>query len=562
MEYYVKSVISIIESNYHKLTSAEKTVADFFIHNNQNTDFSSSHIAELLYTSKATLSRFAKKIGYRGYQEFIYQYENTFEEKEEKITGNTKIVLNAYQEVLNKTYNLVDEAQIGRIVGYLNKADRVLVCGCGSSGLSAKEMEIRFMRIGIDVDSMTDSDMIKMALYMLSELEDNDIGFTMCNGDIVSEEKYIGWINQILGTNYSFRKRFNLWENVVWYIENEKCEEMHISMKELFELIPKNLRYAAGGTELADLLWIINGTSSLLPKNVESNSYAYDIWLCQRAIQEIFIKDLEDEEEKILSLLQMPRNRRRSITDPVMKKLAKFTLFLPARIILFLYTEFTGDNFWEIWSAIKSGAYHDEKMKKYASKELELYRKIFIEGPIAPVTTSDFLSQDEYFTFWKTPPELGGEENYYISDWDRLYWWGKIEDVEITEEIDIWLNMLVKEYEMILNGKEQETENAFVDHIFNTMEYLNSFYGRIYLFKEFYNELLNNSHEVRYQAILDLLDKFGEKNKEIGRVYQKYGNKEWCMLSKNLKCNRGRMEIKRIISVMANKELRKKYFGF
>ena len=163
MEYYVKSVISIIESNYHKLTSAEKTVADFFIHNNQNTDFSSSHIAELLYTSKATLSRFAKKIGYRGYQEFIYQYENTFEEKEEKITGNTKIVLNAYQEVLNKTYNLVDEAQIGRIVGYLNKADRVLVCGCGSSGLSAKEMEIRFMRIGVNVDSMTDSDMMRMS---------------------------------------------------------------------------------------------------------------------------------------------------------------------------------------------------------------------------------------------------------------------------------------------------------------------------------------------------------------------------------------------------------------
>lgn len=64
------------------------------------------------------------------------------------------------------------------------------------------------------------------------------------------------------------------------------------------------------------------------------------------------------------------------------------------------------------------------------------------------------------------------------------------------------------------------------------------------------------------QAILDLLDKFGEKNKEIGRVYQKYGNKEWCILSKNLKCNRGRMEIKRIIGVMANKELRKKYFGF
>ena len=181
MEYYVKSVISIIESNYHKLTSAEKTVADFFIHNNQNTDFSSSHIAELLYTSKATLSRFAKKIGYRGYQEFIYQYENTFEEKEEKITGNTKIVLNAYQEVLNKTYNLVDEAQIGRIVGYLNKADRVLVCGCGSSGLSAKEMEIRFMRIGIDALIDEDNSVRVIDAYVDS-LDLIELGFKEYSG--------------------------------------------------------------------------------------------------------------------------------------------------------------------------------------------------------------------------------------------------------------------------------------------------------------------------------------------------------------------------------------------
>ena len=33
MEYYVKSVIPIIESNYDKFTATEKTIADFFIHN-------------------------------------------------------------------------------------------------------------------------------------------------------------------------------------------------------------------------------------------------------------------------------------------------------------------------------------------------------------------------------------------------------------------------------------------------------------------------------------------------------------------------------------------------
>ena len=168
---------------------------------------------------------------------------------------------------------------------------------------------------------------VMLALYMLEELEDSGIGFTECNGDVVSEEKYVGWINQILGTNYSFRKRFNLWENAEWYVENENYEEMYISMEEFLNLIPVNLRYAAGGTELADLMWIINGTSSLLPRDLDPDSYAYDVWKCQRAIQEIFIKNLEDEEEKILSLLQMPRNRRRSIEDSDMKKLAKLYCF-------------------------------------------------------------------------------------------------------------------------------------------------------------------------------------------------------------------------------------------
>ena len=115
MEYYVKSVVPIIESNYDKFTAVEKVVADFFIHNQKKMDFSIKNISELLFTSKSTLVRFAQKCGYHGYKEFIYQYEETFIEKSEKITGNTRMVLNAYQELLNKAYSLVDEVQIAKI---------------------------------------------------------------------------------------------------------------------------------------------------------------------------------------------------------------------------------------------------------------------------------------------------------------------------------------------------------------------------------------------------------------------------------------------------------------
>lgn len=162
MEYYAKSVVPIIESNYDNFTTVEKNIADFFIQNREKLDFSAKSVSERLFVSEASLSRFAKKCGYRGYREFVYQYEETFVEKKESMTGNTRMILSAYQEILNKTYNLVEESQIARICRYLNKAERVLVCGKGSSGYAAREMELRFMRIGVDIDSIKDNDQMKM----------------------------------------------------------------------------------------------------------------------------------------------------------------------------------------------------------------------------------------------------------------------------------------------------------------------------------------------------------------------------------------------------------------
>lgn len=162
MEYYTKSVVPIIESNYNNFTTVEKNIADFFIQNRKKMDFSAKTVAEQLFVSEASLSRFAKKCGYRGYREFVYQYEESFVEKPESMTGNTRMVLNVYQELLNKTYSLVDEAQIARISKYLNHASRVFVCGIGSSGLAAREMKLRFMRIGVDIDSIQDSDLMRM----------------------------------------------------------------------------------------------------------------------------------------------------------------------------------------------------------------------------------------------------------------------------------------------------------------------------------------------------------------------------------------------------------------
>ena len=162
MEYYVKSVAPSIKMHYEKFTTVEKSIADFFIQNRERVDLSAKAMADRLYVSEASLSRFAQKCGYRGYREFVYQYEMTFVENRESMTGNTRMILNAYQELLNKTYSLIDEEQIARIGKYLGQAERVTVCGRGSSGYAAAEMELRFMRIGVNIDSIQDSDRMRM----------------------------------------------------------------------------------------------------------------------------------------------------------------------------------------------------------------------------------------------------------------------------------------------------------------------------------------------------------------------------------------------------------------
>ena len=169
MEHFEKSIIPVIESVYPSFTPLERTVADFFIHNTDESDLSARHVSELLYVSEASLSRFAKKCGYTGYREFVYRYQEGLNAALPGTDDHIKQVLNTYQELLNKSYSLADRAQIDRICHILTSKRRVYVYGLGSSGLSAQEMKLRFMLAGVDIEAITDIHIMKMNAVLLNE---------------------------------------------------------------------------------------------------------------------------------------------------------------------------------------------------------------------------------------------------------------------------------------------------------------------------------------------------------------------------------------------------------
>lgn len=168
MDEYAKSIIPIIEANYEKYTETERYIADYFLKQARPERLSAELVSKELSVSVASLSRFAKKCGFGGYREFTYEFRNSYVEKSAVEQQQSRLVLDTYQNLLNKIYSLLDEGQIHRIVTELKWARRVFVCGRGSSGLAAEEMATRFRCIGIDMTALRDNENMRMQSVFLN----------------------------------------------------------------------------------------------------------------------------------------------------------------------------------------------------------------------------------------------------------------------------------------------------------------------------------------------------------------------------------------------------------
>lgn len=165
---YNNSVIPIIQTNYEELTNVEKNIAEYFINLTEEEDISSKAVSKRLFVSEASLSRFAKKLGYSGYRQFLFEYKGSSKNQKE-LDVLTKQVLNSYQKVLEKTYSLINNNQMIMISTLLDEYERVYVYGIGSSSVVAREFKLRFMRLGLDVDYLAEGHSIRMNAARVNE---------------------------------------------------------------------------------------------------------------------------------------------------------------------------------------------------------------------------------------------------------------------------------------------------------------------------------------------------------------------------------------------------------
>ncbi|MBR2810526.1 MAG: hypothetical protein IKD69_04020 [Solobacterium sp.] len=407
---------------------------------------------------------------------------------------------------------------------------------------------------------------VVIAAYTLVSLYDPEPGI-VTDGNILRTEFHISWINHLLGTSYSCEKSIRLWDQAESYaFHNEAYEYDPFQYNDILSLIPWPHMYYAGGTDLADLLYITKGTETLTVETVKPGTYPADILECRNRLARYFqSRKSANDLEKIWKLVSMDRKGRQETDDPEMKEVAEMTLMLPARVIVYLSSEILGKNFWMIWHDLYDSVYHDEEMKEYASASLRRKRLQEFKRPIAPTGSSDFLYMDNWFTFYDTPKELMDKPKYIVSDDDRLYWWDGSDEVIISEEMDQWLHDLSERHGKLMEEDAADSSDtdsdASLKKFFALLGDIDSYYGRLYPFKTMFYEFIRNLDKKPYTAAVSLLHQLSEENREEGAAMrlEHFG---WKVTSRKITFNPGRIRMKRFMSIMANRKLRQQYFGF
>lgn len=155
--------MAIIESHLDKMTDLEQRIGHYFLDPNSiQEDLSSLQVAQTLHISQAALTRFAKKCGFKGYREFSFQYLQDLQkaqtESDNMQSSLSRHVLYNYNQIHQQTKELIDEEKLKRVAQIIEEADRVYFFGTGSSGLVARDMKLRFMRLGVVCEALTDQD--------------------------------------------------------------------------------------------------------------------------------------------------------------------------------------------------------------------------------------------------------------------------------------------------------------------------------------------------------------------------------------------------------------------
>lgn len=214
------SLILDIQLSYNQFTKTEKKIADFVVQNTNRVLFMSiTELSEACGVADASVHRFCRTMGVKGYQEFKMKLSLSITSEEEDVTSendemdlkNDSLefsldkILQGHINALRETRTLMRMDEIEKAVKMMEDAKNVYFFGIGDSLLTAREARNKFLRICKKVSCIDDPHMQAMTASMAGP---EDVIFIISYSGATKDNIYVAKIAKKVGAKIVGITRF------------------------------------------------------------------------------------------------------------------------------------------------------------------------------------------------------------------------------------------------------------------------------------------------------------------------------------------------------------------
>lgn len=173
-------ILATLGAMQSSLSRTSQRIAQYVLHHPQRaTTLTVAGLAQETRAGEASVVRFCRLLGYRGFQDFkrdltiemarsdsLLDVDITPQDDVAEIGAKLHETINS---VLTQTRTLLDGQQLRQARDALLNARAIYLFGVGSSGISAREMKYKLMRVGLRATALQDNHEMAMQAALLQQ---------------------------------------------------------------------------------------------------------------------------------------------------------------------------------------------------------------------------------------------------------------------------------------------------------------------------------------------------------------------------------------------------------
>lgn len=176
-------ILDTLGAMQNSLTRVAQRIAHYILQSPLRvTQLSIAELSRETQAGEATVIRFCRTLGYKGFQDFKMDLAIELATSDAEASSPLldaeiaasddahtigRKLQNTINNVLSETLNLLDMQQVSLVVDALRNSQSVYIFGVGSSGITAEDMKHKLMRIGLRVDAVTNNHFMYMQATLL-----------------------------------------------------------------------------------------------------------------------------------------------------------------------------------------------------------------------------------------------------------------------------------------------------------------------------------------------------------------------------------------------------------